>query len=161
MYNALDVARFMINESDRREISLTNEMLQILLYFLQSYSLGLKETKEPFFQDDLVATTDGVIVPSVYYEYLNYQDSPIPYSCFYYELDDDKMHVKRKFFKESVFPEEDKRDMIKVLVHFTSYPLDKLKKVVYNQSPWFEAYHSNDEEHIITKKALQDFFITC
>lgn len=75
MYDALTVARYIIDRSFRKKDPVSNLRLQKLLYFVQLESY--RENNNPMFSDDIVAWQFGPVVPDVYYEYNVYAGTPI------------------------------------------------------------------------------------
>ena len=74
-YNALDVAKWIISEAQKRGVIMTHMKLQKLLYYVQAYALGM--TGVPLFRDEIQAWKHGPVVPSVYNSYNRYGAEPI------------------------------------------------------------------------------------
>ena len=69
IYNAIDVAKYMIDKCTREDRPISNLQLQTILYFLQGESY--KECREPLFSNRIEAWPYGPVVPDVYYRYLS------------------------------------------------------------------------------------------
>lgn len=75
MYDALTVAKYIIDKCFREGAPVTNLRLQKLLYFVQLESY--KKNNKPLFEDDMYAWQFGPVVLEVYYEYNVYAGTPI------------------------------------------------------------------------------------
>ena len=75
MYDALEIAKYIISKCFKEGVPVTNLRLQKLLYFilLESY----KRIFRLMLDDDMYAWQFGPVVPDVYYEYNMYGGSPI------------------------------------------------------------------------------------
>ena len=80
IYNAIDVAKYMIDKCTREDRPISNLQLQKILYFLQGESY--KECREPLFSNRIEAWPYGPVVPDVYYRYSAGGGVPI---CMFYE----------------------------------------------------------------------------
>lgn len=77
-YNLLPieaVANRILLEARERGKSITNLMLQKLVYFAQGYALGI--LGHPLFEDDIEAWTYGPVVPKLYRLLKHYDRAPI------------------------------------------------------------------------------------
>lgn len=74
MYNAIDIAKHIINKSLRDKSPITNSHLQKTLYAIQSDFL--KNGKEAF-SDDFFAWENGPVIPRVYYRFSGSGGAPI------------------------------------------------------------------------------------
>lgn len=70
MYDALTVARYVINKCFEEGKPVTNLRLQKLLYFIQGMSYFVK--KEALLKEDFHAWQYGPVIPEVYFEYCGY-----------------------------------------------------------------------------------------
>ena len=75
IYDALDIAKYIVNKctSDNRPI--TNLQLQKILYFLQKQHL--EQYNSCLFKDDIQAWQFGPVVPEVYYYFCGFGSSAI------------------------------------------------------------------------------------
>lgn len=155
-YAALDVARYIINYSNKEEYGVSNLKLQKLLYFIQAEYLAGTDEKRPCFADEIEAWDFGPVVPSVYKEYRQYGGSNIPSVTDYYEVND-CWEIQRKKFNDDIIKKED-RDIIEYVVDgLKDYAASALVKITHHQSPWIDAYAAG-KNHIISKKAIQEYF---
>lgn len=77
MPKALDVAKYIVNESTLKNYQISNLKLQKILFFLQREFL--KQGKEAF-EDDIEAWQFGPVVPVVYQEFCMFGANPILWS---------------------------------------------------------------------------------
>ncbi len=75
MYNALDIARYVINYCNKKQKPISNLKLQKILYFL--WIDYFKATQEYLFDNEIYAWKFGPVVPDVYYEFCAYGGVPI------------------------------------------------------------------------------------
>lgn len=79
IYNAMDVANFIINKCYEMHNPISNLQLQKILYFAW---IGFYEiTGRSLFGDIICAWQFGPVVPEVYYEYCAYGGRPINIKC--------------------------------------------------------------------------------
>ena len=76
VYNAREVAVWLLAEAQKQCVSVSHMQLQKLLYYTQGYSLGM--SGRPVFDDVLEAWTHGPVVRSVYDVYRRYGAQPLP-----------------------------------------------------------------------------------
>lgn len=75
MYNALDVADYIVSYCMGKGNPVSNLKLQKILYFL--WINYYNQTKTELFQDSICAWQLGPVVPKVYYAYCQYAGLPI------------------------------------------------------------------------------------
>lgn len=75
LYNANDVARYLVTQCYNKNYPISNLKLQKMLYF--AWVDYYKETSAPLFFDNICAWQLGPVVPEVYYEYCSYGGRPI------------------------------------------------------------------------------------
>ena len=74
MYNAIEVAKFVISYCTSMETPVSNLQLQKILYYLQVFFL---RNGFPLFNEDFYAWQHGPVVPEVYYMFSGYGASKI------------------------------------------------------------------------------------
>ena len=79
MASALEVAKYIVQESLDRNSPVSNLKLQKLLYFVQGSSLAVNGM--PAFDDEIVAWKYGPVVENVYYTYSMYGANDIIPPC--------------------------------------------------------------------------------
>lgn len=83
MYDAVSIARFVINYSNKQEYGISNLKLQKIMYFIQAYFLITQD--KPCFSDDIEAWDFGPVVPAAYHEFKQFGSGNIPYIDSYFE----------------------------------------------------------------------------
>lgn len=94
MYNAIEVACYIINYCNDNRIEISNLKLQKILYYVQAASLV--EIGDKCFSDPIIAWQYGPVITSVYYRYNLYGGDPIPKQETFKKIsfDKDKMTIK-------------------------------------------------------------------
>lgn len=138
MYQAIDVAEYILYYYNSRDIPISNLKLQKILYFLQAEFLILK--KHPLFGDDLLAWDFGPVVLSVYRKYARFAGAPI----FLYAEE----------WQGNLF-NSDKKIVNNVLDCLKGYSAASLTDIIHCQTPWKEAYYSKGK---ISNLSLYEFF---
>lgn len=138
MYDALTVARYIIDRSFRKKDPVSNLRLQKLLYFVQLESY--RENNNPMFSDDIVAWQFGPVVPDVYYEYNVYAGTPILLE--YKDL--------------SVIEDSDKRIIDRVIDTMKDIPIWKLVDLTHKSGgPWDQVVKTDGYRSSIPKKMIE------
>ena len=146
MYNALSVARFIVDYCNSIKSGISNLKLQKILYFVQADFLVSTPQHTPCFSDEIEAWDFGPVVPSVYHHYKVYGSSIIPsdqndpFLPFYIKIkpDDEQMITA----------------MIDALI---PYSASQLVAITHNQSPWQNAY-IRGLNNVISKESIKTFF---
>ena len=76
MYDAHEIASYVINWCHAHNILITNLKLQKLLYFIQGENCRIRHTR--LISDDFYAWQLGPVIPNVYYEFAGYSSSALP-----------------------------------------------------------------------------------
>lgn len=79
IYNAMDVANFILSKCYEMDKPISNLQLQKILYF--AWIGFYKATGRTLFWDNICAWQFGPVVPEVYYEYCAYGGRPINIRC--------------------------------------------------------------------------------
>lgn len=91
MYNAEQVAGYIVEKCIRDGQPISNLQLQKILYYVQKAFL---KADSKLFDDDFEAWQFGPVVPSVYYKYSAYGSMPIDFSDGTYHLNcEDKIII--------------------------------------------------------------------
>lgn len=146
-HNASDVAKYIIyllskkyvGDNKERE-GVTNLKLQKLLYFGQAYSLAAEG--KPLFSDPINAWEYGPVVKTVYYEYKEHKSNTI---------------ILEKYAHLSI--DKDVQEIVKkVLEIFGGFSAGKLVDIAHAHPPWKNAFDSPEEEKVISKASLKDYY---
>lgn len=124
MYNALDVAKYVINYCNEKQQPISNLKLQKLLYFL--WVDFYKQRKCSLFHDNICAWQLGPVVPDVYYEFCSYAGLPIA----------------RKYCVANI-EENDKTIIEKIIDNYINLSAFKLvEKTHESNTPWAKVYNN-------------------
>lgn len=137
IYNAEEVAKYILDYENTKGRIVTNFRLQRLLYFIQASFIS--QRGKPCFLNKMLAWYAGPIVQDVYRQYRYYAEGPI------YFLN-----------KDYSIADSDKKLIAAVLDYCSKYSKVELLQKIKNQKPWQEAYNSFEEE--ITIEAMQKYF---
>ena len=144
-YKVLDVCKYVIDYSNKKEYGISNLKLQKILYFIQAYFL-IKIPSRCCFDDRIEAWDFGQVVPKAYRKYKQFGSSDIP-TIMDFEKSDSKGCITC-----------DDKNLIKTVIDkFADYSATDLVGLTHNQSPWIDAYipHMNRE---ITPEAIKEYF---
>lgn len=143
VYNAIDISKYVIEQSKQYDASITNLKLQKILYYIQGYALKIGETA---FDDDIVNWAYGPVVQEVYYRYCSYVSNPINEN---FEDDDDYLSFKRNHKMKKI------RKIIDVILEKTKnmHPFE-LVRMTHNETPW----KSSKRDEVIDKEIIRNYF---
>lgn len=140
MYDVQTIADYVIVHCNNNYWSVSNLKLQKILYFLQAEFLVTKNIK--LFEEDIVASDIGPVIPPVYKRFSVFGGAgifyPVNAKCPKL-VDEDKIIID---------------DMLKELNKYSSVYLIQL---TLNQSPWMKNY-SKYKQEIITAKDIKEYF---
>lgn len=146
MYNALTVARYIVDYCNQCKKGVSNLKLQKILYFVQAEFLVSTPNHTPCFMNRIEAWDFGPVIPDVYHQYKIYGSGDIP-STFNDPLKDYYEKISRS-----------DKDMIEEIVCQTfDYTAFDLVQITHNQAPWKNAYRRGFNNEI-TNKAILDYF---
>jgi len=158
VYRVLDVCRYVINYSNRKDYGVSNLKLQKLLYFIQVYFLLNSDNNEPCFSERIEAWDFGPVVPVAYQEYKQYGSTDIPFVDSYMDFDvNDPWNVSIIEFDEDCITEKDKNLINDVVTRLADYSATDLVDITHHQAPWKDVYvkHKNNE---ITNDSIRKYF---
>ena len=155
-YNVLDVSRYIIDYSNKKDYGISNLKLQKVLYFVQAYFLI--QTGHPCFNEKIEAWDFGPVVPKAYCEYKQYGCGDIPTTKSFIMIDkNNNWNSKRVEFKEIAISDDDKSLIDKVVDKFSEYSATDLVELTQHQIPWMDAIVSNQSNEI-TNKSIFEYF---
>lgn len=154
-YNAIDVARHVINYSNEKGYGISNLKLQKLLYFVQASFLGAYD--KTCFEDAIEAWDFGPVVPSVYREYKQYGSSDIPTIKYYFSDAENHLSGWRISYEDNVLNKRDKEFVDYIVDGFAGYSAIDLVRVTHNQDPWRNAYKKS-RNSIISIESIKEFY---
>lgn len=139
MYEAIEIAKYIINKSIEYNRPVSNLQLQKILYYVQGEYI--KATGgDVLFNDKIEAWTYGPVVPSVYYEFNGFSSSDIN---LLYDVKDIKSRIR-----EIIDP---------VIEAKSSLSAWKLVENTHNEMPWKTSYEEGRNNTIGINK-MKDFF---
>lgn len=136
IYQAMDIARYVINKCTTENHPISNLQLQKILYFLQRKYL-VEEQGRPLFRDDIQAWQFGPVVPEVYYQYCGFGSMTIG---MYYDISLDSQDMVR--IDQVV---EDKRDR---------KPWELVEETHAPDKAWAQIYRDGMGNHRVISKEL-------
>lgn len=159
MHSALDVARYIINYSNKKDYLISNLKLQKLLYFTQAYYLAFTDSHKPCFPERIEAWNFGPVVPEVYHEFKFYGANHIPPVRDYYEYEDDRniWSVKKNSYSDHSLPKKDRKIIEEVVDEFADYSASDLVTLTHDQKPWQDAYEPHMRNKI-SKRSIREYF---
>ena len=142
MYKAVDVAEFIVQQTNAQKRPINNLMLQKILYFTQAEFLVGKRYK--CFSDPIEAWDSGPVVPAVFEKYKNFGTS--------------NLFVKRQF-KTFQIKNNDAVTISNVIDACFEFSPDELTEITKRQLPWKRAYrHGLTPKNEVSCKNIRDFF---
>lgn len=146
MYDALSVARYIIDYCNKSGRGVSNLKLQKILYFVQAEFLVAKPHHTPCFSDRIEAWDFGPVVPTVYHQYKVYGSAIIPSG----------RNDPLAGYYQTITTED--QVLINGMVEKTAiYTASQLVQITHNQSPWKNAYRVGFNNEI-TNTAIRSFF---
>lgn len=139
IYDAIDVAGFVVDTVHSHGKNVTNLHLQKILYYLELDKL--KKEERPLFRDAIEAWKLGPVYPNVYHEYKVFGSDNINYipSIFKFDKNPDNKFVLKKYeYSTDLIEESDSiyyRDSVLKLSSID--PFDLVKKT-HSHTPWIE-----------------------
>lgn len=139
MYDALDIAEYIIWYCESKGKPISNLKLQKILYFVQAEFLVARGV--PCFENKIEAWDYGPVVPDVYHEYKIFGSNAI-FSFSNMTLE--------------ILP-QDKRTINIMVDECNRYSSTDLVDITHRQLPWLEARKRGYNAEI-TKESIKDFF---
>ena len=139
MYNALDVARYIIDYEATQGRTVSNLRLQKLLYFVQCIFLGI--LGYACFSDKIEAWDYGPVIPDVYRKYKVYGATMIPSMG---TLTSSSLDEKSRFL------------INQTLNTCATKRTGELVKISHSQAPWKDAYVPG-MNNVITQDSIRNY----
>ncbi len=141
MYEALRIARYVIEYCNKKGEIITNLRLQKILFFIQAEFLVSKGIS--CFTEEIEAWAFGPVVPCVYRQYRIYGSSNI------------KIALGRK--NDRFIDEEDKLIINQIVDECSHYSTTELVNITHAQTPWIKAYYNN-HSNVISIDSIREYF---
>lgn len=155
-YNALDVARYIVNYSWEEKKPISNLKLQKLLYFVQAKFL-INLDGEACFSDEIEAWAFGPVVPNVYHEFKKYGASIIPRIDYYIDFSNGIWNAKKIEYRDDIIKETDRKIINKIVDELSDYSASMLVEITHKQKPWCGNY-SKGKNNRIPKEDIKEYF---
>lgn len=139
MYNAHEIASYVINWCHRHKIPITNLKLQKLLYFIQGENCRIRHTR--LISDDFYAWQLGPVIPKVYYEFAIYSSSVLP-----------KQQCSISFSSDELFI------INQILLKYASKSTWDLVDISHSQDPWKYNYQVFGDRSLIPYKSIENYY---
>ena len=157
-YDVLDVSRYIINYSNKKEYGVSNLKLQKLLYFVQAHFLVLSNEEAPLFKEKIEAWDFGPVVPKAYNEYRQFGATSIPYIKSYFITRTGNIWDSERVPYEEDFIDEETRCKINDVVDsFSEKTATDLVGLTHRQKPWMDAYEKGMNNEITTESIRRYF----
>lgn len=155
-YNALDIARYIINYSISKNKSITNLQLQKIMYYVQA--AGMVSNGIPIFSESIKNWKYGPVIEEVYQEFRVNGHSSIPKQDkvinIIFDSENFEVKVVEKKFDDSIIDLEDKNLIIKVVdCYLDSDPFDLVEKT-HSEAPW----KNSNQNEIICINDILDYY---
>ena len=135
MYNALDIAKYLITlASPEEEDLITNLKLQKLLYYAQGFHLAL--FGKPLFSERIEAWQYGPVVPEIYRFYKQYGSNSLP---------------QPDNFNIDEYDEETQELLNEVYEVYGQYTAPTLMRFTHQEIPWKETPLNEEISHNLMK----------
>lgn len=157
VYDAMDIARYVVNTSIEKKKPVSNLKLQKLLYYIQA--AFLVETGDPCFYDEITHWRHGPVVVDVYNKFSKFIGNDIyekqtEYTNYEFDSGFNVKLVKREFKSDDI--KRDDRDLIdKVLNGLIDVGAWQLVERTHNEEPW----KNTDTDDEITVESIKSFFL--
>lgn len=140
MYNAIEIAKYLINLKFTEGSPINNNRVQMLLYLVQGQSYRLYGI--PVFKEIFYAWKQGPVIPDVYWTYSGYLNTNI--RCRY-EIKLDNITTELL------------NDLLTRLDNFDNNTLQQI--VCEKDSPW-DKYYNEKQLTIIPEKQIKKYFLS-
>lgn len=135
-------AHYFIQRAHEDGDLITHLKLQKLCYYAQGYALAL--LNEPMFEEEIEAWEHGPVVRALYNEYKSYRRRPIP-------LPDD-LALEMEPWRVKTLEMVQQR--------YGWMPAWQLRNQTHLESPWQEAWLSDDPRPVLSAQSMKMFFRT-
>lgn len=156
MYKALDIARYVINFCNAKNLSISNLRLQKLLYFIQANFI--LHNHKPCFDDTIECWKYGPVVPNVYSTFRTYGSDSIPTIEKILIFNFSKSKIEWETFNFEFDNELDKALVEDVIMQAKNKTTSELINISHNQSPWRDNYKEGYKRELPIEDMYKYFF---
>lgn len=157
-YNAIDVARFIVNCANDNDMLVSPYKLNYILYFVQLTFLQKKHRL--CFKDKLIATSYGLTCEAIDKEFTSWKCFSIPYIKEYWDLSDGLWNAKKVPWVNNI-NQEDQETIIDVIKTCDDYSFSNLADIIRHQYPYMHCYNRFKKDNTITIDAMKHFVNMC
>lgn len=144
MYDTLAVADYIVKYSNEHDYIISNLKLHKIMYFIQA---GFLVTRgKQCFRDDIEAWNFGPVIPVVYYSYLPFGGTHIPY-------------LGNRARSNYTFKDDDRKLIEETIDACHKYSSAELIDITCHQKPFTDVYNSY-VTNAINLDTLRDYFST-
>lgn len=140
VYDALDIAAYVVKRCHETNTTVSNLKLQKILYFIQAQFLVCRN--ERCFYQRIEAWSFGPVVPEAYQEYKIYGGAAIPFS---------------DTNPEKKISESDLELMNRIIDKCSKYAASDLVEITHRQKPWKDAYTPRANNEILPESIKKYF----
>lgn len=137
MYNALDIAKYVINYCNEKQKPISNLKLQKILYFL--WIDYFKATQQYLFSNEIYAWKFGPVVPDVYYEFCAYGGLPIEKNFSI------TLEAKDKLIVDNIIDKYSKLSAFQLV-----------EKTHQSNTAWYKTFNEIGQKEIISFKQIKN-----
>lgn len=152
-YDAIDVARFIVNYAYQNDMFVSNTKIHRILYFIQLHFL---QHHRICFKDKLIATAIGPICPAVNKEFKYWGSMQIPPVTEYWDLTNGLWNIKKVKWINNINI-NDQKMIIDVLTECDKYSSTDLYEITTHQYPNMHCYSKYKKDTTISIDTLKNF----
>ena len=142
MYHIYELCDYIIDYVNINDQFVSCYKLMKLLYFIQAYSLIVKN--KILFDEDIIAVSYGIYIEKVHDKYKQFG------TC--------SLYSQNKDLNKYYILNDDKEIINQVIEKFKHYSNTDLMKLIQNQSPWKYSFEDKSNNHIIPIELIKSYF---
>lgn len=142
---ALNIANALIQEANKRSLSVSNMKLQKLTYL--AYGLYMDVKKEKLFPEEIQAWKYGPVIPELYHSFKLYHANPIPNG--HYLINDVETNITSEI-----------KDLVEAVIdmHGNKSAGELVDFTHREGTPWSKAYQAGNSNLVISDGLIRDFY---
>lgn len=157
LYDVLDVCRYVIYYSEKKDYGISNLKLQKILYFVQAYFMLENKDHAPCFYEKIEAWDFGPVVPEAYKVYARFGGCDLHVAESDIDIDEDDHRNFHGLRYYDIIDNSDKELINRVIDRFADYTATDLVSLTLCQRPWMDAYNPYQINEITTN-AIRRYF---
>lgn len=157
MYNAIDVANYIVNKSIDLGSPVSNLKLQKLLYYVQAAKMVEDNSLDGMFTDKICAWKYGPVVESVYHNFKIYANMPIKGKIKVRGVDLlEDLLAEEEYDPSSIIKLEDQTKINEVIEAYLTVNAMDLVRKTHAEDPWKDAYQAKQAH--IENEAIKNYY---